>query len=269
MTGYLPTRRQMLTLGGTLVACGVGGSEIFSVGLQGAGQKPKPKDRDEQMEDAITQDVVRISKDIEKRGFNPDEHMPQLLASMRLTAIHSRVAGRDDHVRKAVKAYLKKNGREALLEAATSSDLQEHRKHHLAGLGADLDALPTSQPLPPTRKHHEQALDMLLNGNFLSDGMDILVSDINNVESKRRKSARKVEAPHISPAVYSPQIRPVQDDPTTMCGAINMVYQMYAAMVNIICVLAALQPELLPLCALIALQVAVLWIWVQLCSWWT
>ena len=218
------TRREALALGGSAAVAMLGGGGVLA---QRQGGDP--------VGDHIFREAVRLGKELQGSPRRPDT-IAALATNFRLHVEHARATGLDARLAAAVGRHMDRVGRDAFIDLA--SDPQIEMRHHklLQSLGlGDLHVETGSLP----RSAYEQGLTAILVGG-VTPTLDRAASALEQLRTRIGRLAIAQNGVRVQLG----------------CEGFRAICEFFKVLVAIICAAAAVDPLLVPICAVLAVESA-------------
>ena len=238
-------RRAFLGSTAAAVAAAAGGIAATPLVAKKRDDTPDP------LIDHATREAVRIHKGIAARGGVPNVHDIQAFESnLALTAL----ALRQPHIEELVRtAALKRRGdREGLLNEARDPSHAEHRRAEVRKRFPDLDIDHPAEN-PPSPEHYRRALAILETPNGLADFHDEFSRAVGQLKTRAAK-AQLIEGGR--------RVRLAQGSIDAQCGMYRNALSIAETFRDVVCAIAWVLPEIIPICVLGVVEYAAAW-WIM------
>jgi hypothetical protein len=169
--------------------------------------------------------------------------------NLRLLAAYMRSKDLDRRIWEGVGQDVNQEGRSALLDRASGTDMAAHREHVLESHGIAHHA---NEEVP--RATYEEQLNRLLAQGKVSDQLEDAAAVLFGIQARmaRRNAAGGVVRVQATPPGFD-------------CNTLANLCSILSATANIMCALSLVQPEFVPVCALMLLESGVICLASALC----
>jgi hypothetical protein len=180
-----------------------------------------------------------------------------MATNLRLHAAHVRAKGLDARLASTVRRRSRGRDREALLDSALSPEAAMRHHDQLKALG--LEGLHVAERDIP-REHYDRMITALSAPGSLSALFDQAaeVFEAVGAQMARFSGDGRPDAPHVRPAALQ--------DIGGWCSTMNAVCAFMREAAAIICVIAGVQPEFAPICAVMGVEAATACFFSWLCG---